>query len=480
MRLLVPHLLMLVVAQTINAAELDPPSAGQLLDRVIALNQVEEPELDAGKLRNDIVALCAEARQAVDAAATTTEKIAALDQVLLERRNVTYLSNVYWRDSTLASCVERRAGNCISTSTLFALVGDMLGLPVHLVMLPNHAFVRWDGSDGHVNIETTNPGADFPDAYYLKDIDGEDRELLHWGESLDRNGLLGILTVAAARHCLSQGNLVQAQHFADQYTQLLPWRVDLQLEQIEITSDLTKDRPATRLRLNALLQSRMPRSVATSALLWLAGDAGARRKPLEQRGILMHAYRIAPRESQYQVLMALAFCHRALRDHGGALLYYELAIEQPWTSSTPSDHNLYGMAILLKEVKRLGEAQAMIDRALAVNPESWNLKVLKAGYLCLDGHLDQGKALFATIEKPRDQAQFWADMRAWFFAVSGQQEEFYHAFSAALHGADDEHILLWIEQDESLDPFRGEAEFRTLLEEQRERILGEKPSPGSP
>jgi tetratricopeptide (TPR) repeat protein len=479
MRLLVGCCLMICATQALVGAVAAAPAEGPLLERVIALNRIIEPELDGQKLRSDVMALCAEARAAVATATTAAETIAALNKVLLENRKVTYLSNVYWRDSTLASCVERRGGNCMSTSTLYAVVGDILGLPIHLVMLPNHAFVRWDGDDIHINIETTNPGVDYPDSYYLKTIDSEDRESLRWGASLDGNGLIGVLSGGAARHCISLGNLVEAQRYEEEFRKLLPWRVDLVIEQIVTASDLTKDRESTRTQLNEMLKGHQPPSVATSALLWLADDAGARRKPYEQRNLLMRAYQIAPREDQGLVLDRLAFCHRALRDHSAALLYYELELNQPSLGDPNSERNLYCLAILLKETKRLSLAQANIDKALVANPESWNSKVLKAGYLCHAGHVDEGKALFATIEKPRDEISFWLDMQAWFFAVSGQKAEFYKAFAEALRVSDSEHILLWIEQDEDLDQFRNEPEFRTLVDEQRARILGEKPKAGT-
>jgi tetratricopeptide (TPR) repeat protein len=136
---------------------------------------------------------------------------------------------------------------------------------------------------------------------------------------------------------------------------------------------------------------------------------------------------------------------------------------------------LANYAILLKNDGRIPDALTAIDQALRQNPESWNLQVLKAGYLCLSGRMDEGKALFATVKPPRADAEFWANMQAWFCAVSDQREEFYRLFAAALASAHSERVLNWIEQDVDLDRYRGEPEFRRLLDEHRPRLLGEKP-----
>ena len=60
--------------------------------------------------------------------------------MLLEERKVCYLSNLYWRDATLAASLLRNRGNCLSTSTLYMLAGEALNLPIHMVLVPRHAF----------------------------------------------------------------------------------------------------------------------------------------------------------------------------------------------------------------------------------------------------------------------------------------------------------------------------------------------------
>src|SRR6185295_10325725 len=101
-----------------------------LFERVLALNRVQEPELDATEMRAAFEHVLARARMEVEKVNAPREKIAALNKVLLEDRQVSYLSNLYWRDATLAASLMRKHGNCLSTSTLYMVVGEALKLPI--------------------------------------------------------------------------------------------------------------------------------------------------------------------------------------------------------------------------------------------------------------------------------------------------------------------------------------------------------------
>lgn len=464
---------LVLAACLLSAAE--PAPATPLLDRVIALNLVQEPELDRAVLRQGFAELCAKVRPEVAAAADAHGKIAVLNRILLAERKVSYLSNLYWRDATLAAAVLRGQANCLGTSTLYVLAGEELGLPIRMVIVPRHAFVRWDDGSERINIETTAGGREIPDAYYLREIEPAEALAMRYGSSLDRDGFLAELTEAAMHHRYAAGDLAEARTLLLEVERLAPWRADLRLSHIAINADITKDRQAARQQIVELLQQDPPDSVATGALCWLAEDAGARQQPQQQREILLQAFKRAPRSQLEHVLQSLAFCHRTLKDWRGAVRYYELVLACTDPGDPALAGQLYNYAILLKNDGRIPDALTAIDQALRKNPESWNLQVLKAGYLCLSGRMDEGKALFTTVKPPRADAEFWANMQAWFCAVSGQREEFYRLFAAALASAHSERVLNWIEQDVDLDRYRGEPEFQRLLDQHRPRLLGEKP-----
>ncbi|MCX7806489.1 MAG: hypothetical protein N3A38_15080, partial [Planctomycetota bacterium] len=113
-----------------------------------------------------------------------------------------------------------------------------------------------------------------------------------------------------------------------------------------------------------------------------------------------------------------------------------------------------------------------IRRALKINPESWNLKMIEAGYMVLKGQREEGIRRFEEIQRPRGDVEFYESMVAWFYAVSRQRDKFYAQLEKALTIAHSTHILVWIEQDEDLDHYRNEPEFKELVARHRDRLLG--------
>jgi tetratricopeptide (TPR) repeat protein len=158
----------------------------------------------------------------------------------------------------------------------------------------------------------------------------------------------------------------------------------------------------------------------------------------------------------------------------------ELAI----TLASPNDpelaNSLYNLAILQKNDACLGEALKSIRKALKINPESWNLQMIEAGYMWLNGEKEEGLKRFAVIEKPRENLEFYEIMLGWFYAVSQQREKFYPQFKKTLDHARTPQILIWIEQDVDLDIYRNEPEFIALVEKHRNRLLGKEDSKTTP
>lgn len=111
-----------------------------------------------------------------------------------------------------------------------------------------------------------------------------------------------------------------------------------------------------------------------------------------------------------------------------------------------------------------------------MNPESWNLQILEAGYLILDGQSEDGMKLYETLEKPRGDAEFWEIMQAWFFAASKQHDKFYVQFERALSLSRSTDILEWIDQDPDLDIYREQEKFKAVVEKHRLRLTGAKVS----
>jgi tetratricopeptide (TPR) repeat protein len=458
------------------AGDVQPAKDKSLFERVIELNRVQEPELDADAAKKAFDAIVARAKEALNGTNTPREKIAALNKVLLGDRKVAYLSNKYWRDATLAACLLRTHGNCLSTTTLYTVVGEALKLPIHAVVIPHHAFARWDDGTTKVNIETTSGGRELTDSYYLNQSEATpaDVEALRWGTSLDNDSFISELTSIAAFHRCSENKLEEALDLLDRAQKLSPWRRDLELARLKLMADVTSRRTEARQQIVAMLGSNPPPppSVSTGALMFLASDAAGSGDHDKERMFLLNAFAQAPKSDIGPVLQQLSFCHRALKDYRGAVRYMELAATLIKPGDPEAASILYNLAILQKNDKRLGDALKSIRLALKINPESWNLQMIEAGYMVLNNEREAGLKKFAAIERPRGDVEFFNIMTAWFDAVSKQREKFYADFEKALSQSRSTDILEWIDQDVDLDVYRNEPEFKALVEKHAPRLRG--------
>ncbi|MHC4198980.1 MAG: transglutaminase family protein, partial [Planctomycetota bacterium] len=227
-----------------------------LFEKALELNMVLEPELDRARVREAFEAIVSRARKGLAGAALPRDKIKVLNRVLLTDREVSYLSNKYWRDGTLAASVLRRRGNCMSMSALYVLVASELGLPVWLVVIPQHAFVRWDDGRTRVNIETVAGGAEVSDEHYASrhPYTPEDKAVLGFGEPQDANGFEAELLLTAARHRYGENRLEEAVAYVDRALALRPRRLDIKLWRAQLRSDITSDRQRFRLEVRAMLR----------------------------------------------------------------------------------------------------------------------------------------------------------------------------------------------------------------------------------
>lgn len=72
----------------------------------------------------------------------------------------------------LAGLLRTHRGSCVSMPLLYLVIGQRLGMPVHLVALGQHYFVRWQEPGYRMNIETTivdRVAVSSDDSVYLED-----------------------------------------------------------------------------------------------------------------------------------------------------------------------------------------------------------------------------------------------------------------------------------------------------------------------
>lgn len=113
--------------------------------------------VDAGQraqMLAQLDALTEEARSVTDAESTTFGK----GRVLLTWLHEGVMSEGYVEAQTnMSDVLENQLYNCVSSATLYNIIGRRLGLDARGIEVPDHAFtILYDGTD-HVDVETTTP-----------------------------------------------------------------------------------------------------------------------------------------------------------------------------------------------------------------------------------------------------------------------------------------------------------------------------------
>lgn len=92
---------------------------------------------------------------------TGREKLRLIGVHLFEREGFAYKKDVFTPDQL----AYLKRGNCFSLSLLYLCIGKKLGLPLHLVIAPQHAFLRYDDGREQFCIEATNGSLPATDRY---------------------------------------------------------------------------------------------------------------------------------------------------------------------------------------------------------------------------------------------------------------------------------------------------------------------------
>jgi tetratricopeptide (TPR) repeat protein len=474
-------LLLPLLALTAPAEEALPTGHESFFTRALALNHLEEPEIDDQAANAAFEGLVERCRDGLRDAASPAEKVAALNRAILVDRQVSYRSQQQWRDGTLAAALLRSRCNCIAGATLYVAVGERLQLPIRLVLIPWHAFARWDDGETRINIETTAKGVALTDDHYLYDMsrcDPGDARAIGWGRSLDPDQALSVLLEEAARLRLLQAKNDEAVDLLERAVRCTPERVDLALERLETLASLPGRRDEARSGIAALLARRPPPTVAADALLFQATDEALHRRFDRELALAQAAYQIAPKSSEIGALARMMSCYRSLYDSRSQRRFAELVLALTPGGNQAKIGALYDLAMAQREDGDLDAAMKTLDLAMKADPEAFYARTLRAGYLIASGHRDQGLAEYAAIPRPRDLTMMHDCMACWIACVSRDNEAFYERLVKVLGEDGSGYALEWIDQDPDLAAYSQEARFRELIERHRADVLQEDPQPG--
>lgn len=118
----------------------------------------------------------------------------------------------------LAGLLRTQRGTCISMPLVYLVIGQRLGLPIHLVAIGKHYFVRWQEPGYRMNIETTRVDKVWvtdDDSAYIED-EGLTRDQLQGSDlrNLTNREVVGQLFFARSVHWLA-ARISRSRSWAD-------------------------------------------------------------------------------------------------------------------------------------------------------------------------------------------------------------------------------------------------------------------------
>ena len=119
----------------------------------------------------------------------------------------------------LAGLLRTMRGSCVSMPLIYAVIGQRLGLPVHLVQVGKHSFLRWQEPGFRMNVETTAVDRVWvteDDSAYLEE-EGMTREHVTGNElqNLSNREVIGSLLYARSAHWVMKAEREYARSWVD-------------------------------------------------------------------------------------------------------------------------------------------------------------------------------------------------------------------------------------------------------------------------
>ncbi len=114
-----------------------------------------------------------------------------------------------------AGLISTHRGSCVSMPLIYLVIGQRLGLPVHLVALGRHYFIRWEEKGYHMNIETTivEKVSVTPDDSVYLDVEGMTREQVTGSDlrNLSNREVVGNLFFARSAYWVGKTTNIQTK-----------------------------------------------------------------------------------------------------------------------------------------------------------------------------------------------------------------------------------------------------------------------------
>jgi Flp pilus assembly protein TadD len=182
--------------------------------------------VDPSLPEREIERLADRLRPEVSGAVDGGEVVSAFRRVLLLEEGFTYDKSASDPGNyLLGSVLARKKGNCLGLSMLYLALADRLGLPFRGVYVPSHCFVRFEGSDAHLNVEFAEGGASWEDDRYRREF--RVRTGRPYLFSLDPTEMLGVFLKTLGAGYSRKGREEDALRLYDEARRLYPGLPDV-------------------------------------------------------------------------------------------------------------------------------------------------------------------------------------------------------------------------------------------------------------
>lgn len=215
------------LTQIISGPDTDIP----LTEAALLVASHQYPDLDVDHWLRRIDALARVLQTRIDDAASTPERVAALNQYLFGELGFAPNADDYYdpRNSFLNDVLERRVGIPITLSLLYMEVGNRIGLPLRGVCFPGHFLVKCKVPEGLVVLDPYAGGLSLG----LTDLQRRLRDVR--GGEVSRAIIAGLLVAANKKEILLRmlrnlKAIYLRRHDLDQALAIMDWIVSAEPE----------------------------------------------------------------------------------------------------------------------------------------------------------------------------------------------------------------------------------------------------------
>jgi formylglycine-generating enzyme required for sulfatase activity/regulator of sirC expression with transglutaminase-like and TPR domain len=225
-----------------------------LLESLLMVSKHWQPSLDLTPLKEEVEKLTRSARQNLKGQDKPEDIIRILRTLIHDAGRYNYTNQVDEKgvplnpeELFLHGLLDTHKGYCMNLSLLYLILGQKLGLPLHGVALPNHFFIRYEQENVHINIETTERGASYPDSFYQQRFGVlTDKQNSYFMQNLSGRKTLGAYFSNVGMVYYQNQKPERAVFYLGLSTSINPQSIDAQNNLANIYSELKKPHKAIK------------------------------------------------------------------------------------------------------------------------------------------------------------------------------------------------------------------------------------------